>query len=121
MRIRVRRIEKEIQKLQQKILRKVISPGVPTDVGLWEGAESTKYRTPFNRFLPLFTFSHTRNLFKIILQTFAFAFGRSIIQREFPLLSFAFYRSSFLDVTYSKLSFFKDEITFSDEVTTSLS
>jgi len=92
-----KQLRKDVTSLQQEVKRKRQNPGTPTDIGTWEGAESSQKREPSHE-APKYAFSFLKGITPSKIASFGFTFLKGVaFSVENIKLSFIFEVAQFLE------------------------
>ena len=92
VRKRIKELEEDATRLEQKILRRPREPGVVTDLGPWEGASDSQYRHPTLMQTPTIGLGFVKGL-TFLSSQFGFGFIKlpTFLSHQF---SFGFFKGS---------------------------
>jgi len=95
-----KQLRKDVTSLQQEVKRKRQNPGTPTDIGTWEGAESSQKRGVSHQ-VPQYVFNFLKGITPTKLFGFGFTFLKGIaISVENVKLLFNYETPQFLEEIY---------------------
>ncbi len=95
-----KQLRKDVTSLQQEVKRKRQNPGTPTDIGTWEGAESTQKRGPSHE-TPKYVFTFLKGLVPNKIISFGFTFLKGVaISVENIKLKFTYEVAQLLEQIY---------------------
>jgi len=116
-----KQLRKDVTSLQQEVKRKRQNPGTPTDVGMWEGAESSQKREVSHQ-APQYVFNFLEGITSSKILGFGFTFLKGVaISVEYIKLLFN-YESLLLvsEIFKSMKRNLSNSLNLQDEITTQL-
>jgi len=113
-----KQLRKDVTSLQQEVKRRRQNPGTPTDIGTWEGAESSQKRGPSHR-APQYVFNFLKGIAPSKIFGFGFTFLKGVaLSVEHIRLLFNYETPQFLEQVFfpNRPQHAKERLSFLDQI-----